>query len=322
MFAGAHARRLAAREDVRIAALCSRNPQNIQKLVDRRLSDYDPAPRRFSSTAEMFAECPLDAVVLVTPHNLHFEQSVEALEAGFHVLVEKPMVIDSTDARSLAEKVAETGKILAVGYNTSYTPACIYTRKAVRERSLGRLEMVSGYLSQDWKRLTEGMWRHDPAQSGGGQAYDSGAHLLNTLCWCVESPVAEVMAYLDSLDDSVDINSVMVVRFESGVIASVAIGGNCPPDGSHTSFLFDDGRIDLDGWKGEWLRVWKGAKEIHDVPKSEGEANPDANFVDAILGKAEPLCTVEHGVIQSELMDAVYESARTGRPVSPRDGGG
>ena len=63
----------------------------------------------------------------------------------------------------------------------------------------------------------------DPALSGGGMLYDSGAHVMNSLVWIVESDVAEVHAYVDNLDTRVDINGTINVRFANGVIAAIAI---------------------------------------------------------------------------------------------------
>lgn len=320
-YSGAHARRFAANNDVQVAALCSRSQANMEGLVARRLSAVEPCPAFFTDPAEMLAEANLDAVAIVTPHTLHFEHAMMALDAGCHVLVEKPMVTKTADAVALERKVGETGKAMVVCYNTAFTLPCQYVRNAVRTGSFGRLEMVTGYLSQDWKRLTSGMWRHDPSLSGGGQAYDSGAHMLNTVCWAVESRARDVMAFMDCQDDTVDINSAIAIRFDNGVLASLAVGGNCPTDGSHMSFLFDGGRIDVDGWKGEWIRAWKGQEEVSDLPECAGEADPNTNFIDAIMGRSEPLCTARNGVVQCELMDAIYESAATGKPVScaPRE---
>ena len=76
-----------------------------------------------------------------------------------------------------------------------HSPNFYYTREIIRSGEFGKLELVIGYITQGWKGGTTGTWRQDPKLSGGGQAYDSGAHLLNSLCWAVESKVAEVYAY-------------------------------------------------------------------------------------------------------------------------------
>ena len=316
--AGAHARRFKARDDVQIVALCDIVPEQMASLVERRLDDYSPTPTFFTDAAEMYRQADLDAVAIVTPHTLHYDQAVQALDAGCHVLLEKPMVTRTDHARALAEKVRETGKVLVVCYNTSFTAPFLYLREAVRNGTYGRLEMVHGYLSQNWKNATAGTWRHDPAQSGGGQAYDSGAHLLNSLCWTVESRVAEVFALLDNQDDTVDINASIAARFASGVMATIAVSGNCPSNGTHMVFVFDGGRVEIDGWGGGWIRVFNGDGEVEDVALPDAPVSANDNFVESILGRAEPLVTVDNGIIQCELMDAVYESARTGQAVSLR----
>lgn len=317
-FAGAHARKYKAIPEVQIAALCDVSPKQMEGLIQRRLAEVEPKPAAYTDPAVMYRDAKLDAVSILTPHTLHFQHAMQALAAGCHVLVEKPMVTKTADAKKLAEQVRKTGKILQVGYNSAYMPAIQYVRKAIREKTMGKLEMVTGYITQDWKRLTRGTWRHDPALSGGGQSFDSGAHFLNSLCWTVEKLPEEVMAYLDRQDTAVDINSAILAKFPDGMLASLAIGGNCPADGGFMSFLFDDGRIDVDGWGGAWLKAWKGKDPAPDVPAGGGEPNPNANFVDAILGRAEPLCTVDHGVVQCALMEAVYESAASGKPVKVR----
>ena len=186
---------------------------------------------------------------------------------------------------------------------------------------MGKLELIIGYLSQNWKRATAGAWRQNPALSGGGQAYDSGAHLLNSLCWSVENNVAEVFAFIDNHGTQVDINSSINVHFENGVFASIVVSGNCPSDSSHMTYIFDGGRIDIDGWGGGWIKVFEGSKQIENPPITEemNAGGPDKNFIDTIMGRAEPRTTPLNGIIQSELMDAIYESGRTGQPAKPKN---
>ncbi len=308
--AGGHARKLAANPDVHVDALCSRFTEEMERLVARRLNTVTPAPTFYTDAAAMFDQERLDGVIILTPHTMHFDAAMLALDKGVHVLLEKPMVTNSADAAALAAKVSASGKRLVVCYNTAFSTACHYVRAAARSGSYGRLEMVTGYLAQDWKRLTKGTWRHDPSLSGGGQTYDSGVHLLNSVCWCVESDPVHATAYFDYQDDTVDINGAMSMRFENGVLASLAIGGNCPSEGSHLSFLFDKGRIDLDGWGGSWMRAWRGADAVADLPEVS-LINPTHHFVDVLLGRAAPLCTVEHGVRQAKLLDLLYASAKT-----------
>ena len=317
-FAGAHARRLRENPDAQVVGLCDVSKDVTQGYMERNLPDYEPAPAQFTDAAEMYQTTEPDAVFICTPHTLHAEHANQALDAGCHVFMEKPMVTSADDAYALAEKVKQTGRILVVGYNTPCTPEFYYIRETIRQQRLGKLELISAYLSQGWMKATAGLWRQKPELSGGGQAYDSGAHLLNSLVWSVEDDIAEVHAFVDNHGTPVDINSSINVRFESGTMAAIAIGGNCPAAGSHMTFMFEGGRIDTNGWNGDWLHIYEGNKRIK-YPHVEGDPqSPDDNFIDAVIGRAEPRTSAYNGIVQSDLMDAIYESARTGAPARPK----
>ncbi len=174
----------------------------------------------------------------------------------------------------------------------------------------GRLKLVVGHMSQDWLEPMRGTWRQDPKLSGG-LTYDSGAHILNSLVWVVQSPIARVFAFLDHCDSPVDVNSSINICFENGTLAAIGIGGDCPQVGDHMSFMFEHRKIEIDPWFGGWINVYDRHGRIK-YPQVTGKMQyPDDNFIDAILGQDDPRTSPADGVIQSELMDAIYESART-----------
>ena len=314
-----HARGLKVNEDVEIVAGCDVSSEIVRKFLDSELAETDGEIGVFTDAAKMYGEAKPDAVVICTPHALHFEQGMQALEAGCHVLMEKPMVTSAEHAYRIKDKVEQTGKVFLVAFNTSYSPEFHYLREQIRAGTFGRLELVNGYLSQNWRSATAGRWRQEPAISGGGQAYDSGAHLLNSLCWSVEARVAEVFAFIDNCDVPVDINSSINIRFESGVFAAITIGGNCPGNGSHMVFLFDHGRVEIDGWGGGWISVFgHDGNRVKYPPITAPQLQPADNFIDAILGRDQPRTSPDNGIVHSELMDAIYESARTGLPAKPK----
>ena len=318
--AGGHALRFKDNPDVEIVALCDVAEAGVRAFIERNLKDYQPEPAIYTDAAQMYAEAKPDAVSIVTPHTLHFEHGMQALEAGCHVLMEKPMVTDSAHAHQLADYVAKTGKILVIGYNTPCTPAFKYLRDLVRSGELGKLETVTGWLTQDWRRPTTGTWRQDPALSGGGQMYDSGAHIFNSLVWTVEQPISEVLAFVDKMDTPVDINGTANIRFANGTLATMTIVGNCASNGAGLYLSFEKGRVEIDGWSGGWIKMFKGNEQVEVALEGASQAPMD-NFIDAILGRAEPRTSPLNGVIQSELMDAIYESARTGQIARPKDTG-
>ena len=317
-FMGAHAQRLRAHPDVQLVGMCDVSVAIAESFIERHFKDYALRPASFADAAAMYAQVKPDAVFIATPHTLHYQHAVQALDAGCHVYMEKPMVTSLDDAYALRDKVKKAGKILVIGYNSPCSPEFNYIRNAIRNKTLGNLEMVHAYISQGWMKGTVGLWRQDPKLSGGGQAYDSGAHLLNSLCWSVESDIQEVFAFVDNHGTPVDINSSIVVKFVNGVTAAITVSGNCPSDGSHMALIFDNGRIEADGWSGSWINVWQGRQKVKYPVVPGKDQTPDDNFIDAVLGRAEPMTSPQNGVVQSQLMDAIYESARTGLPARPK----
>ena len=317
-FAGVHAKRLIARDDVEIVALCDVTEQVTASYCEKHLATLDPQPRLFVDRDAMYRDAAPDAVFICTPHTLHYEHACEALAHGCHVFLEKPMVTSAEQAYALKHEADAAQRIVFIGYNTPCSPEFDFIRETIRKGTFGRLELVVGHISQGWLKGTKGKWRQDPALSGGGQAYDSGAHLLNSLVWSVESGPASVYAFIDNLDAPVDINSAINIRFDNGVMAAIGISGNCPTYGTHLTFIFDNGKIDVDGWNAAWIRAYKGKDELKPVPLVGEKQTPDDHFIQCVQGKAKPRTGPDNGIAHSELMDAIYESARTGQPAQPR----
>ena len=320
-FARGHAKRLAEHPEVQVVALCDVSTDITKAFAEACFPADHPEIYHHDSVEGMLAAEQLDAVLIASPHTMHFEHAMLALKAGCHCYIEKPMVTAAPDAYTLRDEAEKSGKIVVIGYNTPSTPSFDYLRETIRSQRLGKLELVNGYISQSWYKGTKGKWRQDPALSGGGQAYDSGAHFLCSIIWSVESPVAAVSAFIDQKDTAVDINSVLTVRFENGVMAALTIGGNSVHWGKGGAFVFEDGVIEIDPWGGSWIREYREQGRV----ESEIELPPDPghamhNFIDAIHGRAEPRTSPVDGILQSELMDAIYESAASGAIARPKRG--
>jgi predicted dehydrogenase len=314
---GEHARRYKSNPDVEIVALCDVSEEVVNGYIERNLSETTPRPLVFTDAAAMYEQVTPDAVTIVTPHTLHFEHGMQALAACCHVFMEKPMVTDANQAHQLAEQAVKAGKIVVIGYNTPCNPNFAFLREMIRSRELGRLETVTAWQSQDWKRLTTGTWRQKPELSGGGQMYDSGAHVFNSLVWLLETPVREVLAFTDNLGTPVDINGTANIRFEDGTLAVVTIAGNCPNDGAGMTLTFEEGRVEINPWSGSDLKIVRRGGQL-ETPDVTGESStPNDNFISAVLGRAEPMTSPLNGILQSQLMDAIYQSASTGQIARP-----
>ena len=304
--------------EARVVALCDIKRENLEKFHKEQYKG-DESIRLYDSLEEMMKDPPkgLRAVTLVTPHALHFPQAMLSLEHGYDVLVEKPMVTSSDHARQLAEQVKKTGRHLQIAFQASYSQEYAYIRDVLQAGGLGELQTVTAYSCQGWRNAVKGTWRQDPALSGGGQMYDSGAHLFNSIAWLMDRPVEEVYCWADNKGTPVDINAVMTIRWEGNILGSVTISGNTPGWQEGIWISGEKGRISTGIHGGRLEHFDEKGGLIKYPPVTQKHYTPNANFIDCLLGKAEPRCPVRYGILHSWLMDALYLSVKEGRAVKP-----
>ena len=311
-----HAQQMQKIGDAKVVALVDPVPEQTQSYK----SKYFPDAAEYTSFEKLLAKPPkrLDAVLLMTPHTTHYPQAKAALKHGLHVLVEKPMVTSSKHAYDLWRTVKKTGKKLGITFQSPYTGEFGWLAQARDAGKLGKVQMISGFLSQAWLKGTTGKWRQDPAFSGGGQMYDSGAHMLNAFMWLMNDPVVQVGCFYDRCGSPVDINGVAIVRFQNGALGSIAIGGNCPPFRNEIQIQTDKMLITTDQYGSKLEMTTVDNKRLYPAiepdPHPAG-GTPHLNFVRAILGQEPLRAPVRCGVLLSALMDALYESADTGKLV-------
>ena len=309
-----HAQMLQKIGDCKVVALCDTVKSHTETF---KRTYFNDAVEFDSYDALLASDTGIDAVVLVTPHTLHYPQARAALERGKHVLVEKPMVTHSDHAYDLWRTVKRTGKHLGITFQAPYTAEYQAIKRLRDSGELGKVQLIQGWLAQGWLKATANTWRQQPELSGGGQMYDSGAHVLNGIMWIMNEPVVEVCCMYDTCGSPVDINGVAIMRFAGGAMGSVAIGGNCPNWDVAISVQTDTMSLRT-GPHGAFLEANRlGRKFYPPVPFSDEPATftPVRNFADAILGHARLQAPARSGVLLSALMDAMYQSAAEQKPV-------
>ncbi|WP_051473181.1 MULTISPECIES: Gfo/Idh/MocA family oxidoreductase [unclassified Aminobacter] len=165
----------------------------------------------------------IEAVSIVTPNHVHFPAAKAFLEAGIHVICDKPLTSNLADAKQLADLVKSSGKLLVLTHNYTGYPMVRHARQMVAEGLLGTIRVVQAEYPQDW--LTEPVsnkqadWRTDPARSGAGGALgDIGTHAYNLARFVtgleLDSLAADLTAFVDGrqLDD----NAHVMLRFRGG----------------------------------------------------------------------------------------------------------
>jgi len=305
-----HAQQMANISDAKVVALVDIIEPRARQFKEK----YFPDAAVYDSFDEMLEKPPrqLDAVILVTPHNVHYPHAKASLQRGLHVLCEKPMVTSVEHAYDLWRTVEQTGRQLGITFQAPYTREYTAIARMRDTGELGKVQIITGWLAQDWMQRTRGTWRQDPAQSGGGQMYDSGAHVLNGMMWIMNSPVVEVGCFYNNAGSPVDINGVAIMKFANGTLGSLAIGGNGPHWDVSIQLQTDKvvvktgphgGSLDITTHKGR--KVYPQV-ETDDHPSAH---TPHLNFVRALQGQEPLRAPVRYGVLLSALMDALYESA-------------
>ncbi|GAG41590.1 unnamed protein product, partial [marine sediment metagenome] len=145
----------------------------------------------YTDYTKMLEEVSPEAVIVSTPHTLHFRHCHDAISAGAHVMVEKPMVTNSLDARKLLRHAKARKRVLQIAIQGTYTDTFSYARQLITDGTMGDLQLVTGVMAQDWMKATARTWRQELSLSGGGQLYDSSAHVLSAMMFLVDSPVKE-----------------------------------------------------------------------------------------------------------------------------------
>lgn len=314
--AGVHAAKLKDIPEANVVALVDINKENLDRYWKTKFGGREDI-RRYDSIEKLLKSPPsgLDAAIIVTPHTAHFPQAMACLDAGYHVLVEKPMVTSSAHAKKLADKVKKTGKLLQVSFQASYSCEFAYIRHVLRNGGIGEIQTVTAWSHQGWKRACDNSWRHDPKLSGGGQMYDTGAHLFNAIAWCMDRPVEEVFCVIDNKGLKVDINAAMTIKWQGGVLGTAMISGNNPGWDEGIIIAGDKGRIHTGIHGGKLEHYDANGGRIKYPAVNFEHYSPDRNFVECLLGRAEPMCPVRYGILHSWLMDALYKSAKTKKPV-------
>lgn len=277
-----------------------------------------PESSRYEEHDDLYDGEDIDAVVVATPHTLHYEQVRDALARGLHVLCEKPLVTDVARARDLRDRADESDAVLMVGYQRHVDPVFETARSFLADAPAPT--MLTAEISQNWVEGVAGSWRTDPELSGGGQLYDTGNHLLDAVLWLTGLRPVSVAADMTFHDDAgrVDTNATMTVRFDAGTVGSVAVSGDAPRVRESIRIWTPDGGVHVTGKEWEERTVTfvdpDGTERTPHFDHFGKPAKVEA-FVEAVREGDDPPATATDALRTTLLTEAAYESARSGERV-------
>lgn len=305
------------------------------KEVARRFG----VPRWTTDYAEVLAS-DADMVDVSTPNHVHAQQTIAALQAGKHVLCQKPMARSVAECRSMITAAKRSGRKLGVMMTLHDNPFAEDVRRAVAEGYLGKIAAVRlrNAHQEPYRRADKQHWRAKRQDVGGGSFIQLTIHQLNLALWMLNQDVLSVMAYSDNLycQHSLEGDDVTaaVAQLDSGALMTMESGYSSTGHaleiyGTEGRILMIENRLLVElarDFQGEALRYTRPAppaSRLVELERSTGRQhrpwNQNRLFVRAILEGQEPPTPAEIGLRDVAIVQAVYRSAETGRRVSVRE---
>ncbi|MCM8769460.1 MAG: Gfo/Idh/MocA family oxidoreductase [Candidatus Omnitrophica bacterium] len=289
----------------------------------------------YTREKDLLADRAVQAVYVATPANKHYRQAMMCLEAGKHVLIEKPMALKLDECWQILALAKRKGLKLGVDFMMRFHSLNKRIREMVAAGELGVPVMGRAQLSC-WYPPIEGAWRQVPRLGGGGSLIDMGCHCVDLLEFVFGSRVKEVSCFTGRLVHPypVEDTAVMTVRFSSGAIGIVDACFNIPdnssrnvleiygskgsvvatgsigqtPTGQATAYLEKKAK----GYDAQQQRSASCCQEVRFKPYNTYQAQIE-NFSEAVLKSGEVAVSGEDGLWNQKIMMAAYAAARTGR---------
>ncbi len=322
-FIGAyHARAALACKDAELVGALSRTTASLE-----RLSQQVPLPFITTDIEELAAHPGVDAVAIGTPNRLHAPQAIRMLRAGKHVLLEKPMAMNTAEARKIQRAARDRGLCLQIGHNWRYDVEALYMREVIRKGTLGRIVKTKGYgIHMNWGPAG---WFAKKSEAGGGALIDMGVHAIDTASFLLGDPApvsvyAKIGTHYGSYD--VDDTGMVMVEWEGGTVSLVESGWWHPHmDGleaatqvfgtqGYARILPTELKLNVGAMPGTFRPEFPARADHCEQPMYDRQMDA---FVRAIVQGTPPHPDGEHGVTIMRILDACYRSARTGKACRP-----
>lgn len=326
---GVHVREIVQHTHARLTAVVDTD----EALVRTTAEQHNAQP--YTDYRRMLDEQRLDAVVIATPHMLHAPMALDALDAGAHVFVEKPIANRVSEADRMVRLAAERNLVLAVGHNYRTFPGNIMLKRLIDGGQIGPVSRVhwqwlenrpEAYYKRDIWRCT---WRH----SGGGVLMNQTSHDLDLFCWLMGAPV-EVSAMIGNRghEHEVEDTAIACIRFDNGAYATVQLS-TCSTCLNSRHIWGEDGEIIFQDTRNanvhtpETFRLGRYHTSIRETIRTDANVTgqPDVtwedldcsdiesptlldSFITAIFGDGRPITDGASGLRTLELINAIILS--------------
>ena len=311
-------------EKSKVVALVSGSPEKMQKVAAQygvkkescySYADYD----KLKDNKEV------QAIYIVLPNGMHAEYTVRGAQAGKHILCEKPMANSAAECQTMIDACKKADRKLMIAYRIQYEPHNRMVRDMVQTAKFGKVKSIIANNGQNSDNPKH--WRFNKALAGGGSLPDVGLYCLNTIRYVLGEEPTEVMGYIHSTPDDPRFKEVeeqvnWIMKFPSGVQTSCATSYGHHDDKSYR-VLADTGWIKMDPafpYKGLKLETSQAQGEVnqiieHSISDKDHFATEMDHFSECILDNKIPFTPGEEGLQDQKIMEAIYQSAKDGKPV-------
>jgi len=320
-----------SRSDCKIIGYYDPITERAEKLADRY------SGKVFGSVEELLACSDIGAVSVCTPNKYHAPITIAALEAGKHVLCEKPMATSAEEARKMIETARKTGKFLMIGHNQRLASAHVRAKEILKTGEMGRIltfRTTFGhggpeFWSQDKSRHT---WFFKKDEAFIGAMGDLGVHKADLIRWLIDDEIVEVKAYVSTLhktdekDEPIEVgdNAVCIMKSKTGIYGTLTASWTYYGAEDNSTVLYcTNGVMKIYDNPEYPIEITKKNREkiYYKVGRIQTNENQTASgvidmFMDAINSGKEPEINGEEGLAALRIVLACLESAKTGKTVT------
>ncbi len=305
-----------------VIAVCDLDEKRTQEVAKEH-----NIPHTYTNHLEMLKNKDIDAVSVCLPNFLHAPIAIDALNAGKHVLCEKPPARSAQEAKAMADAAKQNDKTLMYALVQRFGGNSQKLKQLVQEGELGDVYFgKAAYVRRRGIPIGKGGWFVDKERSGGGALIDIGVHALDCVWWLMGSPKPVAVmgaayshfAHLVPKDVKYDVDDATFsqILFENGatVILETTWSLNLPGD-HYIKIAGTKAGATLNPFT---LYTEENGKELDkplEAPSIDGFNEEVKHFVESIVDGTEPISSAEQGVMLMQMLDGIYESAEKGQSV-------
>ena len=255
-----HLNAINASSELELVAVCDINEERVREIAEKFGVPY------FLDYHDIPTATDAEAVILNLPHVLHRDSTVFFLDAGLHVLVEKPMANTVAECEDMLAAAKRSGKALAVGHIQRFYNANRVAREYIAAGRIGRLCMIHELRSVNYFKPERPRWFLDKKLSGGGIVMNYGAHAIDKFFYVTGKKVLSIDAACGNVKnaESIEGHAQFFIKLEDGVSATVTFSGYSSL-GYETVYIGTEGAVKVIGGSSLAVNYGQGWEQIPDV---------------------------------------------------------